>query len=781
LKVLSGLGSLAVLAGCAHASAPPPPSAPKPAAPAAAAPAVAPASVAANHACPAPLATPFTVVPQGGMGPTPEFQFSKDGRVAAAKSSLEIQLWNVMTGNKFAVVAPGTPISQWSLRRDGQMVAIVSDGHLTIVDPTSHAPPIKVVLPANVERADWRADGKALFVARGQETSIVDATGAVTATIAAVAAPGGISPDGRVVFTREGSMWDVASNQARWKSFPAASVAFSEDGSAIALGLSQSINVLDVATGNKRWEATTRGAFGGELALSPDGLSAAAYDNGEPTDRGYENRGMNLWNRGKRMKIWQFADAVNTARPAFSPDGKALGFIVSGERGIELRLADGRTGGKVKQPKNANDVRAESPRWASDGRIFLPGSNGLVVLTPGGDRRVIGKTALEVPSDAVTTTYRDAVWSPDDGALLVLAEQGPRAIATVVDLKTGTARATLEAKHFRSAQWNPTTGLIALDRNDGIALWDGRMKQPARLIDPGDGENTEHELAFSPQGNVLATLAISGKEVKLWDPKTGTKTRALSVAGNGDDGAENGAIEAMAWSADGTRIALKARVVTGVEQSTHIAIFDAQSGALVRTLHAKRQYSYNYGAGYGRGGGLAFTPQGKGLVSIDSGRVDLWSAAEGDDPPTTLIEKTTNGPSRMADSGDLLLMGTPTVDVWDLRTRTLTRELRGDNAGVLGMRVARGTNVIAITRTDRIEVHRLTDRSYLTLRVGSVAANAMPQIVADNGAFTGAAIAATSMRVRDGGDLDVRPLRPNEAGTLNRATLALDFVAGCAL
>ena len=32
-------------------------------------------------------------------------------------------------------------------------------------------------------------------------------------TIAAVSAPGAISPDGRFLFSRDGAMWDVAANQ----------------------------------------------------------------------------------------------------------------------------------------------------------------------------------------------------------------------------------------------------------------------------------------------------------------------------------------------------------------------------------------------------------------------------------------------------------------------------------------------------------------------------------------------------------------------------------------
>lgn len=725
------------------------------------------------------------------MGATAEMQSSKDGRIVAAKASLlELQIWNAASGSKIAVVAPATAISQWALRPDGRVVALVSEGHLSLVDPMSRGAAIKVAVPANVERVDWRADGKVLFATRGQETSVIDAAGNVTATIAAVSSPGGISADGRFLYSREGAMWDVATNQSKWKSqSPAASVAFSDDGQFVALATGQAITGYDSAGGTKRWEVATKGGLGSEIALSLDGQSVAAYDNGESTERGLENRGMALWSRGKRTKLWQSADAIPSVRATFSPDGKVLAFVGPN---AELKLADAKTGGRAKQPnRNMGDIRAEPVRWSADGKSLLaPTTNGLAVIDVAkGDRKVVGKAAES--SGATATIYHDAVWSPDDGALLVLADQGPRSIATIIDLKTGTPRETLDGKsgspvprRFRAAEWNAASGLIALERNDGVALWDGRTKQPARIVDGGD--ESERLIAFSPPGHLLATIQSPYKEARLWDPKTGTRVRALTVAGSGvgDDGApETGTIEAMAFSADGARIALKAMLMSGVEQSTHIAIFDTASGALVRTLHSQRHYAY--GGSMGRPS-LHFTPQGKGLVSIDHfGRVDLWNASN-DDPPTTLLEKASAGPSStLADSGNLLLMGSPSLDIWDLRTRTLTRQLRGDGSAILATRVAKGGGAIAVTRVDHVDLHRFSDRASLALRITPSTATPGVVIVADNGAFAGPSGATTQtaatgpLRVRDGAETEVRSLRANELGALYRPTLAFDFIAGC--
>ena len=731
--------------------------------------------------------TPFTVVAQGGMFGTPELQVSKDGRLAASRPSpLEIQIWNVTSGSKVAVIAPTTPISRWALRPDGRVVAIVSEGRLSLVDITSRAAPTKVAVPANVERVDWRSDGKTLFASRGEQTDIVDGAGAVTASVPAVAAPGAISQDGRWLFTREGAMWDVRANQARWKTAaPAASVAFSDDGQSIAFTTSgQSITVADAATGNKRWEASSKGPLGSPIALSPDGQSVAAYDSGESNDQGnMVGRGMALWFRGKKARVWQPQEAVPAVRPTFSPDGKVVAFVTSS---AELKLADARTGARAKQPRNAADVRPEAPQFSADGRTMFQSaaSSGLFVFDmTKGERKVVGKVSTE----SAPTAYWDAVWSPDDGAILITTEQATRAFATIVDLKTGLVRETLDARagtaggrRFRSAEWNAATGLIALGRNDGVVLWDGRAKQPLRVVDTGDGESDGRQSTFSPQGHLLATLAAPNKEVRLWDPKTGARLRVLSVPGNeGADGAtpDSGLIEAMAFSADGSRIALSAVLTSGVEQTTHIAIFDTATGALVRTLHAQRHFSYG---GYGTATALHFTSQGRGIVSIDgSGRVDLWSTAS-DDPPTSLLEKGTPGYAALADGGNLLLMGSPALDVWDLRTRTVTRQFRGDGSTILRARVANSGSTFAVARVDRVDLHRLADRTYLTVRVAPAPREGV-SIVADNGAFAGASTATTQLRVRDGAELEVRNLRANEVTTLNRPSLGLDFAAGCPL
>lgn len=716
------------------------------------------------------------------MGVNPELQFSKDGRIAASKSPAEIQLWNVTSGTKFAVIAPG-PITQWALRPDGRMVALVVEGHLSLVDPTSRAAPIKVTLPANVDRVDWRADGKVLFATRTQETSVIDLSGAVTATIAAVSGPNGISADGRFLFSRDGAMWDVASNQSKWKSAnPSASVAFSADSQSVGLATGQAIGVYDSTTGKPRWEFSSKGNLGSEIAVSPDGTSVAVYDEGEIGERGYEGRGMALWNRGKRMKVWQAAEA-NQSRPAFSPDGKVLGFI-GGDNGVELRLVDARTGARTKQVKTASDVRAEAPHWSADGRTILqPATNGLDVFDVAkGDRKLIGKSTVEVTPFGVSggAVYHDAVFSPDDGALLIVAEQLGRSIATIVDLKTGMPRDTLEGRTFHSAQWNAPSGLIAIDGALGVTLWDGHSKTQ-KLIDGGQGD-TVREVVFSPNGSMLATLRSPNKEVALWDPKTGARLRALTVTGNAvvtEDGAQDyTVIEGMTFNADGSRIAVKARLTSGgSEQATHIAIYDTANGSLIRTLHAQRHYAY--ATSWGRGNELHFTPEGKGIVSIDpSGRVDLWNTAT-DDPPIALIEKATPGPSTLSETGEVLLMGTPNVDVWDLRTRTLTREIRGDGGPIVGARLAHNGGAMAVTHLDRIELHRQTDRAYLTLRVAPVTASPGIGIVSDNGAFTGPNTAAATLRVRDGAETEVRNIRPNELGALTRPTLALDFIAGC--
>jgi WD40 repeat protein len=367
------------------------------------------------------------------------------------------------------------------------------------------------------------------------------------------------------------------------------------------------------------------------------------------------------------------------------------------------------------------------------------------------------------------------VWSPDDNELLLLSEHGDRSVATVLDLKTGTLRRSLDARtssrasqpRFISAEWS-SEGLVALARAGGFVIWDPRSNEPIRVEESDSPENADRLLTLSANGALLATVPNASNEVRLWDPKTATRKGTLPV--------ENWRIEAVAFSGDGTRIALAADSYSPLGQHADVLIYDTASSELVSTLHTADARSP-----FGAATSLHWTPQGRAIVSVDSNaRIKLWNVAS-DDPPLDLLAGLAVGPAALADSGNLLLMGQTFLGVWDLRTRTRARMQSGDGSAIQHVRVNHAGTVAAVTRGDHVDLFRVADGAHLTIRpTASADPNEGVLLHVDEGMFAGSRTAFNQLRVRDqAAPFETRAFRADEASALQRATLGRDFVAGC--
>ncbi len=747
-----------------------------------------PTSGVANYACPPAPSSALTVVPQGGLTVVGELHVSKDGRIAAVKAtSTEVQIWNLATETKVSsLVTPGV-IERMALHPDGRALAFSSEGHVQVKDlEKGSVTPISTP-GRDISGVDFSRDGKQIFITRAIQVDVVDAANAsARASITTLAIYGGISPDGRWIVGRDGSLWDVRANQVKWRMRPPSAVAFSEDGQTLAYGIGdKTIAVVDAATGARRWEVSLTGSRSGDISISPDGQSVATYDVGrmkDPRGRGEPiDKGIALFHRGKRVRVASARDARGT-KATFSPDGTRLAFVTPSGSEYQIRIVDVATG-KLAQPSSTpptGELRADAPRWTNDNKtIVQAGAASLYVFdTAKGGRKIIGKS----PGDITFNGTRDAVWSADDSALLVLAEssdrQALRSIATILDLKTGATREALDSKtstrspdyiqRFKAAEWAPN-GLLLLTRGDGVVVWDGRSPAPLRILDESLTQSEERIIAVSPRGDLAATMVASQKEVRLWEPKTGTRKGVLAV--------DNGAIEAAAFTADSARIALAADVISGSDRSAQIFIYDAQTGGLQKTLKGPLRRS-----AFGKGSTIHWTPQARALVAVDQqGNIALWNAMADEDPPIPLVTRAAAGPSALGDGGNVLVMGRTSVDVWDLRTRTRARELPGDGSTVDHIRMNHAGTVAAIARGDHIDLLRLSDGAHLTIRPTPIwQPNQTAFIHADDGTFAGARNAFQTLRIRENeNQLEARAMKQDEATALFRPTLALDFVAGC--
>jgi WD40 repeat protein len=750
------------------------------------------------RACAPPPASPLAPLSTTSIFPSAEVQSSRDGRVAVARATpLEVQVWNVAKGVKVATLGSSVPIDHFALRADGRALAIFSDGRLVVRDLEHDSSKNLPIDPGTVTGLRWTSDGRLLVVGRTSATDFVDAAGGkVASSVPAAAVPGGVAPDGRSLLARDGAMFDAASRAVRWKSpTPPTAAAFSDDGRLVALSTEKTddpsntattITVVDAATGAKRWAVTAGGRAVG-VTMNRDGASVAAFDAG--SDKPGAQRGVALWTRGKRLHTWGSGDERREAHPSFSPDGTRLAFVsahasASGSYDYRIDIVHSADGSPVRLAETPavameiwSDMFAGPLTWTEDGRSLLQAGRGgiSVVDATRGSHAVMGVTSY-----TSGTSRRDAALAPDGSAIVVVEDQsdrlGVRSIAKVYDLGTGALRASLESRgatktkpspEFLSVDFSPDGGVIALSRVDGVLLWDGRADRVSFVLDDDAPQPSLRSTAFAPDGRLLATYAGGANAVHLSDPRSGKRVQTLTL----DDATPND----VAFSRDGSRVAV-AVAVKDDRNGIHgeVRLFDPQSGALVRTLHAGARDSSVAGAVQ-----LHWGPTGRAIVSVGS-TVELWNATS-DDPPETLLEGVQPGLAVLSRDRNLLAMGRSSLGVWDLRTQRLVREFGGDGTPIVRTRIEPGGDVLAAVRVDHIDLYRLGDGAHATLRDGDVSDPARAMLMfTDDGAFIGDATAYRALQVRDGASLlEARPVRPEEVDALRRPALGRDFMAGC--
>jgi HEAT repeats/WD domain, G-beta repeat len=133
---------------------------------------------------------------------------------------------------------------------------------------------------------------------------------------------------------------------------------------------------------------------------------------------------------------------------------------------------------------------------------------------------------------------------------------------------------------------------------DALWLFDISTGQLLRRL--LDAEPHQTITTFSPDGNLLATVADYGRQVNVWDVKSGRQVALLDP--------QVGGIAAVAFGPDSLTLAIGA-------WDRHLSIWDAQKG---QKLHDLDWHHHAVSA-------VAFSPDGRTLASADSeGWVKLW-------------------------------------------------------------------------------------------------------------------------------------------------------------
>jgi WD40 repeat protein len=434
---------------------------------------------------------------------------------------------------------------------------------------------------------------------------------------------------------------------------------------------SASVRVWDLASRNEAAPLTMPRAndagpgFMPDLfTFSPDGKLVAAVGS-EAGDHGI----IRLWDRAGKKGSWRLDGQANADGPlAFSPDGKTL----AEAGGAAVRLWDARTGKQFKELQ----VKDEEPFGGRCAALdFSP--DGRRLLAVAGDEPGGGGSKLhlwELPAGRVLPSPVETgvcLFSSDGRHLAILYAEW----IYLCNAATGKVRHKLEADRpaatetvssFAAARqglglpiaFSPDSATLAAGSPTGVVRrW--RVADGTLLPTAGDNRGQIQALAYAADGVRVATS--DGERVHVWDARgqlRATLTRpAPAEKQKGEDEAEKQAVLAVAFSArDST-------VVAGWNDG----VVTAWDAATAKLHWEKRVHEGEVRA-------FAPAPDGETLISGDEkGRLVWWDLAAGKPRRTQRLDERLAGFS--TDGRLALTTADHQAKVWELTTGKVRRVL----------------------------------------------------------------------------------------------------------
>ena len=341
------------------------------------------------------------------------------------------------------------------------------------------------------------------------------------------------SPDGSRLATGPRSfdhakIWDVTTGKETASFFGPSSlnpaVAFSPDGTQLAITDYQHIYVCDAATGRElikftRYMQTEEERF---IAYNCDGSQIAATD----------LRHVRIWDLATRDEVTGLSHRAQVLAIAYSPDGTHL---ATGSADNLARIWDLAVDTEVTRVIYSRSRRLAVVAYSPDGtQLATGGADNLARIWD-------LATGTEVSQFSHDGQVLAVAYSPDGTQL---ATGGADNLARVWDLATGT-----EVSQFShdgqvlAVAYSPDGTQLATGGADNLArVWD--LATSKRIMHLSHGSKVK-SVAYSPDGTQLATGGADNL-ARVWDLATGTETIRLDYKEG---------VKCLAFSPDGSRLA----------------------------------------------------------------------------------------------------------------------------------------------------------------------------------------------------------------------------------
>jgi WD40 repeat protein len=515
------------------------------------------------------------------------------------------------------------------------------------------------------------------------------------------------SPDGRRLVTGDSvlvKVWD-AETGAELRALAGHTgevwaVAVSPDGARIASGGADgTVRVWDTATGEALLALAGHAGPIETLAFSPDGArlatgaddqtlkvwdtatGALAHDVSDfaspiygvaySPDGRYLAADVRVWEAESMALVLELE--LGTGNLAFSPDSQRLAAVT----GSAVTIWDVRTGRDLMTLAGHTDW-ANSVSFSPDGKRLASASMDGTVriwdLGPGGEALALEAGGLRV------------AFSPDGARL---ATDGIDGTARVWDVETGGPLAALagHGSGLWGVAWSGDGSRLATAGSDGTARVWAVQSQEAVLVLRGHGAGMEDDpelatiraIAYSADGSRIATAGFDGT-ARIWEASTGRELQRLEGHG--------GLVVGVAFSPDGSRLA-----TTGTEGD--IILWDTTSGAALLSWHSHDGASPD----------VAFSPDGAWLATARSDAVArVWEAETG--RLVLALEGHRAFIWGVAFSADGRRIATGSADgtarVWDATTGAALLALAGSRGDVTGVAFSPRSGDLAVASADGV-------------------------------------------------------------------------------